>query len=623
MSIRPGDFMIQPAQRTSIHCLNHNQILRFSTMLIFIVYGLATSVAHAGETRVFSLEEVVGNAAWATSNLDITIDVTDTTPRYCGEIQLELTGRESFGPMLLLNNREVSMHNLKLEVLNAAELPAYRVVTAEKNPADRPSTITYIEFEESLQEGAVVNLAFTYEFFEEQGQLFSRPSKEREDWVKLHYASWVTGWYPYLVSDDSTLVTIRNLSSPGTTRFVMPADMRAISNGILVSDNVSGATREQLWKVTNRLARSYTVAPFTVSTSRVGDVDVGMYVLADNEEIVETQSAQLIEIFRTLENSFGDYPFDSFAIAEIPDESSDYFAASSEQGFIVAGSSYFENDYGLALFAHEAGHAWWGNKFACTEPSGALCSEGFANYGAALMYENLFGEDAMRDFMEVSAPDYWPAGSVRGYFAMLRQGDEVPVSQASGWQVHRVSLPKGTYFLQMLREKIGDEKFFAILRSLPTLGRNLSLDELEKYFSDRSGINLKVFFDQWLHRSGVPHIEMNWSVHNAQIDLAQTDRQRESVVAQWTESPKTVVVELIQKQEELYDLDIEVEIQNYYSPPVVKKIRFDERILRFEVKTEGRVKDVKLDPNRRILMWRPAYGPMPEKPLPGSDSPKT
>ena len=129
--------MIQPVKGTSIHCLNHNQILRFSKMLIFIVYGLATSVAHAGETRVFSLEEVVGNAAWATSNLDITIDVTGTTPRYCGEIQLELTGRESFGPMLLLNNREVSMHNLKLEVLNAAVLPAYRVVTAEKNPADR------------------------------------------------------------------------------------------------------------------------------------------------------------------------------------------------------------------------------------------------------------------------------------------------------------------------------------------------------------------------------------------------------------------------------------------------------------------------------------------------------
>lgn len=604
--------MNKTVQESIIRRFKYKYFLRFSILLVIIFCGLATTVAYARETRALSLEEVRNNAIWTTSRLDLSIDITDTTPRYRGEISLELTGRESFGPMLLLNNREVSMHNLKLDVLNAAELPAYQIVTAENNPADRLSTITYIEFTESLHNGAIVKLAFTYDYFQEQGQLFSRPSKDRENWVEMHYASWVTGWYPYLVSDDSSLVTVKSLSSPGTTRFVMPAYMRAISNGILVSDKVSGAIREQLWQVNTGLARSYTVAPFTVSTARVGDVDVGMYMLAENEEIVAAQSAQLVKIFRTLEYSFGDYPYDSLAIAEIPDESSDYFEASSEQGFIVAGSSYFENEYGLALFAHEAGHAWWGNKFSCTEPSGALCSEGFANYGAALMYENLFGEDAMRDFIEVSAQDYWPAGSIRGYFAMLRQGDEVPISQASGWQIHRVSLPKGTYFLQMLREKVGDEKFFTILRSLPILGNNLSLEELEAYFSDRSEMNLKVFFDQWLHRSGVPHIEMKWSVHNAQIDVPQTGGYRESVVAQWTESPKTVVVELLQKQEELYDLDIEVEIQYYYNPPIIRKVRFNEQTLNFEVKTEGRVKDVKLDPNRKILMWRPAYGPMPE-----------
>ena len=358
------------------------------------------------------------------------------------------------------------MAGLEWLVQNADELPAYRVVTAEQNPSQRPSTFTFVEFAEPVNRGAVVELAFSYEFSKEQGQLFSRPSEGRENWVKMHYASWVTGWYPYPISDDDTLVSIEGLSSSGTTRFVMPAEMRAISNGKLLSDTVKGANREQVWQVVTPLARSYTIAPFTVSTVKVGDVDVSMYMLIDNEETVARQSTQLVEIFRTLETSFGDYPFDSFAIAEVPDESSDYFAASSEQGFIVAGSSYFEKEYGLALFAHEAGHAWWGNKFSCTEPSGALCSEGFANYGAALMYESLFGEAAMRDFMEVSAPDYWPAGSIRGYFAMMRQGDEVPVSQAEGWQIHRVSLPKGTYFLQMLREKIGDE---FILLSIPCI----------------------------------------------------------------------------------------------------------------------------------------------------------
>ena len=444
-------------------------------MAITALSLLITATAHAQETRKFLLEDARNNAVWATTRLDLTVDVSQSMPRFSGEITLELAGDASSGPMLLLDNRDVSMAGLEWVVQNADELPAYRVVAAEQNPSQRPSTFTFVEFAEPVNRGAVVELAFSYEFSKEQGQLFSRPSEGRENWVKMHYASWVTGWYPYPISDDDTLVSIEGLSSSGTTRFVMPAEMRAISNGKLLSNTVKGANREQVWQVDTPLARSYTIAPFTVSTVKVGDVDVGMYMLIDDEETVARQSTQLVEIFRTLENSFGDYPFDSFAIAEVPDESSDYFAASSEQGFIVAGSSYFEKEYGLALFAHEAGHAWWGNKFSCTEPSGALCSEAFANYGAALMYESLFGEAAMRDFMEVSAPDYWPAGSIRGYFAMMRQGDEVPVSQAEGWQIHRVSLPKGTYFLQMLREKIGDEFFFSILRSLPTLGKKLSL----------------------------------------------------------------------------------------------------------------------------------------------------
>ena len=582
-------------------------------MAITALSALITAAAHAQQTRKFSLEDARNNAVWATTRLDLTVDVSQSMPRFSGEITLELAGDASSGPMLLLDNRDVSMAGLEWEVRNADELPAYRVVTAEQNPSQRPSTFTFVEFAEPVNRGTVVELAFSYEFSKEQGQLFSRPSEGRENWVKMHYASWVTGWYPYPISDDDTLVSIEGLSSSGTTRFVMPAEMRAISNGKLLSNTVKGAIREQVWQVGTPLARSYTIAPFTVSTVKVGDVDVGMYMLIDNEETVARQSTQLVEIFRTLETSFGDYPFDSFSIAEVPDESSDYFAASSEQGFIVAGSSYFEKEYGLALFAHEAGHAWWGNKFSCAEPSGALCSEGFANYGAALMYESLFGEAAMRDFIEVSAPDYWPAGSIRGYFAMMRQGDEVPVSQAEGWQIHRVSLPKGTYFLQMLREKIGDEFFFPILRSLPTLGKNLSLDELERYFSERSGMDLKGFFDQWLHRSGVPHIEMNWSVQNALIDVPETGGKRESVVAQWTESPKTVIIELVQKQAELYDLDIEVEIEHYYSPPVLRKVHLDARTQTIELKTEGRVRGVKLDPNRRILMWRPAYGPLPDE----------
>ena len=217
-------------------------------IVTFFICVLPCTGIFAQEREELSLAEVRGNAVWTTSQLDLSVDVTGASPSYSGEISLKLTGKDSFGPMLLLNNREVSMTNLELEVLNASELPGYQTVEIEGNPSGRPSSITWVRFEEVLDQGQIVTLAFSYDFSEEQGQLFSRPSEGREDWIDLHYASWVTGWYPYPVSDDSTLVSIDGLSSQGTTRFVLPADMFAVSNGVLVEDTLQGEARQQTWR---------------------------------------------------------------------------------------------------------------------------------------------------------------------------------------------------------------------------------------------------------------------------------------------------------------------------------------------------------------------------------------
>ena len=203
--------------------------MRLTNLLVvaaFLAGTLLASVGRTQEVNTLQLEDARANATWTTSQLDLTVDVTGDEPRYSGEITLDLEGETSYGPMLLLDNRNTSMTNLKLEVLNANELPGYDVIAFEQNPSGRPSTVTWVQFDEALVQGTTVSLGFSYDFANEQGQLFSRPSEDREDWVQMHYASWVTGWYPYPVSDDSTLVSITGLSSSGTTAFLLVITFR-------------------------------------------------------------------------------------------------------------------------------------------------------------------------------------------------------------------------------------------------------------------------------------------------------------------------------------------------------------------------------------------------------------
>lgn len=104
---------------------------------------------------------------------------------------------------------------------------------------------------------------------------------------------------------------------------------------------------------------------------------------------------------------------------------------------------------------------------------------------------------------------------------------------------------------------------------------------------------------------------MEWSVSNKIVMHPEREVEIEDILVNYSESPKTVTVMLNQEQEELYDLSVEIGIDYYYKPTEIKKLTLSERDKNVSFEVEGYVKDVTLDPGRRILMWRPAYGPKP------------
>ena len=513
-------------------------------------------------------------------DLDVTVQRPERRLRFAGRARLRLERDSSGGPALSLNTRGPYLR------FTRAASPGASVSLNDTVPGDSAVRLLRIRLPQVARRGAELEATLEYEMVGPSSQLLVGDS--------VALASWVENWYPTPVTEEG--YTQSAASAPGVTRFKLPAGWRAVSNG------TSAADAANRWTVTQPVARSFAAGPFTVARERAGGRDVSMYLLGAAPAAPAAARAQARALSRAItamQSRFGLYPYASYAVAEVP-ESSVTRAASSEQGFIMARTSMFDAPGGnLPLFAHEAAHAWWGNVVNTTGPGSRMGSEALAQYGAVVAIEALEGRAAMRDFLDFSRPGYNPLQCALGYFHIWREGEDVALAElADGPSDHNLSDSKGMWFYHMVRERLGDAAFFGALRKLladfathPMRVSDISAAFLAAAPGD-SG--LAGFLDQWLNRTGAPVLDVDWwSVRREAPAGAVQLRIRQS------------------QQGRPYALDLEVQVTLRDSRTVLDTVRVRGREEKFELELPLRAVDLRVDPNQRVLMWRPKYGARP------------
>ena len=87
------------------------------------------------------------------------------------------------------------------------------------------------------------------------------------------------------------------------------------------------------------------------------------------------------------------------------------------------------------------------------------------------------------------------------------------------------SYQKGAWVLHMLRQRVGDEDFFAGLRSYYAqyAGKNATTDDFRQVMEQVSEQDLTDFFDLWVHTAGQPPMRGSW--HYADSTLTVEVRQ--------------------------------------------------------------------------------------------------
>jgi aminopeptidase N len=205
------------------------------------------------------------------------------------------------------------------------------------------------------------------------------------------------------------------------------------------------------------------------------------------------------------EHWFGPYPFyeDGYKLVEAPylgmeHQSSVTYGNGYKNGYL--GTDLSRTGWGLKfdfIIIHESGHEWFANSITYSDIADMWVHESFTNYSENLYVEYHYGKQAGSEYLIGSRRNIKNDRPIIGKYDVNFEG--------SGDMYY-----KGGSMLHTIRQIINDdEKWRGILRGLNRdfYHQVVTGDQIEKYLIEKTGLNLKPIFDQYLRDSRLPDFE--------------------------------------------------------------------------------------------------------------------
>ena len=206
--------------------------------------------------------------------------------------------------------------------------------------------------------------------------------------------------------------------------------------------------------------------------------------------------AQWMEI---METTFGPYLYAKYAVAQVPTR----WGGMEYPGNVWIAQNLFDYEHhGVGTLAHEFAHMWFGDGVGYAQWEDAWLSEGFATYFGPWLAEQS-GVSSLKENLS-HGRDRWRK-STRARRLPIRWKDYKRPDDFFG-RASANTYSKGSWVLHMLRQEVGDEAFFAGIRSfyLDRAGQAVDSAGFQAAMEKASGQDLDGFFRQWLDRPDAP-----------------------------------------------------------------------------------------------------------------------
>jgi aminopeptidase N len=289
-----------------------------------------------------------------------------------------------------------------------------------------------------------------------------------------------------------------------TLVITVPEPYDVVANGRLASlaraDGIAGqpSTRTYTWENDEPTA-SYLVtfhaADLDITTGEgprdITLIDAFPPELSAREEQIFALAPDMLDVFR---KRFGPYPFPVLGHTVFAD--TEFNAALETQGMI----SYDASAVRETTVAHEIAHQWFGDSVSLARWQDIWLNEGFARYGEVLWAEAAHGEDAANAIVRRQMVQLAMASRMAGSAGVLI-GDPGPDHLFS-----EAVYSGGALLLHDLRERLGDDDFFRVLRQWASRHRygNATTADFVALAEEISGQDLGGFFDDWLYTPWTP-----------------------------------------------------------------------------------------------------------------------
>lgn len=300
--------------------------------------------------------------------------------------------------------------------------------------------------------------------------------------------------------------------APATVEITVPDHLTAVSVGVLESEVDNGdGTRTFTWVESHPIATyliSVAVSDYVhfggICNTTHSSVPLDNWVFPHHYDWALIDFEPVCDMMAFLEGLVGPYPFndEKYGHAEFMNLSS---GAMEHQTATSYGTRLFNGERLKDwIVVHELAHQWFGDSLTPETWPDIWLNEGFATYSEALWREHLYGMDGDAEH----GGYWWKMDRLRwgnDWIGQTTLFDPFPV-------LDRVVYDKGAWLLHMLRGRLGDTAFFALLEDWATGGLRpegvVNTDDFIELASAHAGGDLSGFFEPWLHEATVPHLEM-------------------------------------------------------------------------------------------------------------------
>jgi len=316
-------------------------------------------------------------------------------------------------------------------------------------------------------------------------------------------------------------------------------------------------------------------------------------------------ASEIATAFEYMASRFGPPPLRSLTVSPIPGTFGQGFPGlvylstvaylRPEDRPASASGEYQQTFYSDILAAHEVAHQWWGNAVYSQGAQNGWLMEALANYSSLLYLEKRRGARALDSVLATYRKRLLREasnGRTQESTGPIIWGGRLLSSEAPGaWQT--IVYEKGSWIIHMLRRRMGDERFFAMLsemikrHSRSTLTTEQFRQLASKHMPPGSpDASLETFFQNYVYSTGIPTLQLQSSVKGKAPSWTVTGKVTQSGV------------------DEEFTAWVPVEIQFKTGRPVVHWVRADSEPAEFSVTVKQAPLRVVVDPSDSILAVR-------------------